>query len=63
MKLGTVILPASECVADSNGNFLLIIKNTKSEPQLACDIILNGEAKQKTVGLTSSKYISLDLTK
>ena len=63
MKLGTVIIPASECVADSKGRFLLLIKNTQSEPQLFCDVTLNGKTVQKSVGLTNSKYISLDLTK
>lgn len=62
MKLGTAIIPASECVSDDKGRFLLLIKNTKSEPQLVCDITSNGKTVQKTVGLTNSKYISLDLT-
>ena len=62
-KLGTVIVPASECIADDKGSFLLLIKNSKSDEQLVCDVTSDGKTIQKTVELGNSKYISLDLTK
>ena len=61
-KLGTAIVPASECVADVTGSFLLFLKNGADGNEILCDTVQNGKTTQKKAVLSGSKNVKLDLT-
>ena len=62
-KIGTVIVPVSECISDGNGEFMLLLrKGNASGTELICGIQTdNGETEKKIV-ISGTNHIKADLT-
>ena len=61
-KIGTVIVPVSECKTDSAGNFMLLLKNGKSGTQFIFEYKKKKRTIRKTIELSDTNYIKADLT-
>ena len=61
-KIGTVIVPVSECKADADGNFMMILKNGKPGTQFICEYKKKKKTIRKTIELSETNYIKADLT-
>lgn len=62
-KIGTIIVPVSECTADEKGNFVILIKRGAGR-ELTAEYNSKGKKKytQKTIDISGSNNINLDLT-
>ena len=61
-KIGTVIVPVSECMTDSSGNFFLLLKSGASGSGFVCEYTKKKKTVRKTIGLSGSAHIKADLT-
>lgn len=60
-KIGTVIVPVSECRADDRGEFMLLMK-AGAEKEVICEVQGEKGPVQKKTDIGGSSYIKTDLT-
>ncbi len=63
-KIGTVIVPVSECTADDNGGIMLLLKSGSGNgsPEMICEVSGSNGTVQKKIDISGSNYIKVDLT-
>ena len=62
-KIGTVIVPVSECVSDGKGDFMLLLrKGSLSGTELICSVQTDKGETEKKIAVSESNYIKSDLT-
>lgn len=62
-KIGTVIVPVSECEPDTDGEFTLLLKNGSGGSEMICEMQNGKKIKEKKIDISGSNYIKADLTK
>ena len=62
-KIGTVIAPMSECIADSSGRFMLLIPRTQRTNEVICEVQEKAQntVRQTTLTLPENSYLKADL--
>lgn len=62
-KIGTVIVPVSECVSDAKGEFILLLKKgSATGAEMICGVQTDKGEVQKKIDISGSNYIKADLT-
>lgn len=61
-KIGTVIVPVSECIADDNGGIMLLLKSGSGSSEMICEMSGKAGIVQKKIDISGSNYIKVDLT-
>ncbi len=62
-KIGTVIVPVSECTADGNGGFMLMLRTgTGSGSSMTCEVIDGDKVITKKLDIGGSNYIKADFS-
>jgi hypothetical protein len=62
-KIGTVIMPVSECEADEDGQFILLLRTGADGSEMICETQAKKKTITKKIDLSGSKHIKADLTK
>ena len=60
-KIGTMIMPVSECLADRGGDFLLLLKSGPSSAEMICEAEGANGIVQKKTDISGSNYVKVDL--
>ncbi|MBO6303400.1 MAG: carboxypeptidase regulatory-like domain-containing protein [Ruminiclostridium sp.] len=62
-KIGTVVLPVTECAADSNGDFTVMLKTgSGSSTEMICEVSRGDTVTEKRIDISGSEYIKADFT-
>ena len=62
-KIGTVIVPVSECETDADGDFMLLLKNGTGGSEMICEVQNGRKTTEKKIDISGSNCIKADLTK
>ncbi|MBQ3842792.1 MAG: carboxypeptidase regulatory-like domain-containing protein [Ruminiclostridium sp.] len=61
-KIGTIIVPVSECVPGSDGSFMMLLKGITGG-EMICEYQKGKKTVQKKIDISGSGNITIDLTK
>ena len=62
-KIGTVIVPVSECEPDADGNVTILVKKGSGGSEMICEIQNGKKITEKKINISGSNCIKADLTK
>lgn len=62
-KIGTVIVPVSECMTDADGDFMLLLRNSSGGSEMICEVQNGKKTTVKSIDISGSNYIKTDLMK
>ena len=62
-KIGTIVLPVTECVADDSGGFTVMLKKSgEKSAEMICEVSVGDTVTEKRIEISGSDYIKADLT-